>query len=208
MKKILNNINNRIPKYQGFKAKWSVYLLVYVACITFCFGIVTKHLISQWTINNSWAEIKKIGAAMHGVREVRAENAKLEEINETLINSIGTEGKPVVVKIVNDGSAKSKAMIRAKERFGAEHLAAFEALMDGESGYNPSAQNPKSTAFGMFQFLDTTWASYGCKKTEELDTQIECGLKYIEGRYGNPTNAYKHWLARVPINGKDHGHWY
>lgn len=208
MKNILTKIDNRIPKYKGFKAKWSVYLLTYLACIVFCFGLITKHMLSEITINSATLELKKAAAAMHGIREAKAETVKLKQINETLINSIGEEGKPVVVKIINDGSAKSKAMIKAKEKFGAEHLAAFEALMNGESGYNPSAQNPKSSAFGMFQFMDFTWKSYGCEKTEEVDTQIECGLRYIEKRYGNPTNAYKHWLARVPINGKDHGHWY
>lgn len=206
--KILTKINNRIPKYQGFKAKWSIYLLTYLMCITFCFGLVAKHLTSQWTINNATYELKKAAAAMHGIREARAENIKLEKINETLVNSLGEEGKPVVVKIINDGSARSKAMIRAKEKFGAEHLAAFEQLMDHESGWNPSAQNPKSSAFGVFQFMDFTWKSYGCEKTEEVDMQITCGLRYIEARYKNPTNAWKHWLARVPINGRDVGHWY
>ena len=30
-----------------------------------------------------------------------------------------------------------------------------------ESGGNPTAQNPSSTASGLFQFLDTSWIAYG-----------------------------------------------
>lgn len=59
-----------------------------------------------------------------------------------------------------------------------------------ESGFNINAQNPKSTAFGIFQFLDTTWASYGCQKTSDPDEQIRCGVAYISARYQNPINAY------------------
>ena len=191
-----------------FKAKWSVYFLLYIMGVTFCLGIVVNHLSSQWLITSASFELKKASAAMAPVRELNEENDKLKKINETLVNSIGSDSKPIIVKVINDGSAKSKAMFKARQKWGDEHLASFEQLMNHESGYNPSAQNPKSSAFGMFQFMDRTWASYGCTKTEEVDTQIDCGLKYIEKRYGNPTNAWKHWLARVPINGKDHGHWY
>lgn len=35
------------------------------------------------------------------------------------------------------------------------------AIISCESGGNPTAQNPASTASGLFQFLDTSWAAYG-----------------------------------------------
>jgi LysM repeat protein len=41
-------------------------------------------------------------------------------------------------------------------------MAAFEAcVISRESGGDATAQNPDSTASGLFQFLDTTWNGYG-----------------------------------------------
>ena len=64
---------------RGLRFKWSVYFLLYLVCITFCFGLITKHLTSQWIINSSTIELTKAAAAMHGVREARAEVSKIEE---------------------------------------------------------------------------------------------------------------------------------
>lgn len=81
-------------------------------------------------------------------------------------------------------------------------------IVNNESGFNPKAQNGVSTAHGLFQFLDTTWASYGCQKTDNFRIQIQCGLKYVGSRYRLPSEALKHWLAVVPVNGKKVGNWY
>ena len=60
-----------------------------------------------------------------------------------------------------------------------------------ESSWNPNAQNPKSTAYGLFQFLDATWKGYGCPKTTDITIQTHCGIKYIKARYGTPQEAKK-----------------
>lgn len=64
-------------------------------------------------------------------------------------------------------------------------------LWNQESGWNNTAQNPTSTAYGIAQFLDTTWAPYG-PKTSDPTTQIQYGLEYIKGRYGSPSGAWAH----------------
>ena len=92
--------------------------------------------------------------------------------------------------------------------FGEEHWPALANLIQRESSWNPTAQNPTSTAFGLFQFLDSTWGGTGIPKTSDPGLQTEAGLRYIQARYGDPTRAWQHWLARVPINGQDMGHWY
>lgn len=78
---------------------------------------------------------------------------------------------------------------------------ALVSLWNGESGWNNMAQNPGSTAFGIAQFLDSTWATVGAKKTTDPTVQIFAGLTYIKARYGSPVNAYSKWLSRDP-------HWY
>lgn len=65
------------------------------------------------------------------------------------------------------------------------------SLWNQESGWNNTAQNPSSTAYGIAQFLDTTWAPYG-PKTSDPALQIKYGLEYIKGRYGDPIAAWAH----------------
>lgn len=66
---------------------------------------------------------------------------------------------------------------------------ALDRLIMKESGYNPTAQNPKSSAFGIFQFLDRTWQGYGVPKTADPHQQTVAGLRYIKARYGTPSKA-------------------
>jgi Transglycosylase SLT domain len=68
----------------------------------------------------------------------------------------------------------------------------LENLWGKESGWNPNAQNPSSTAYGIPQFLDSTWASTGIAKTSDGYRQIDAGLIYIDSRYGSPCGAWGH----------------
>ncbi|WJN63230.1 hypothetical protein [Streptomyces phage phiScoe45] len=89
----------------------------------------------------------------------------------------------------------------AKRGWTGAEWRALEDLWTRESDWNPHAQNPTSTAYGIAQFLDNTWASYGIDKTSDAARQIEAGLRYIEARYGKPSAALAFWLNRYP-------HWY
>jgi hypothetical protein len=68
----------------------------------------------------------------------------------------------------------------------------LENLWGKESGWNPNAQNPSSTAYGIAQFLDSTWAGTGIAKTSDGYRQIDAGLIYIEKAYGSPCGAWSH----------------
>jgi hypothetical protein len=71
----------------------------------------------------------------------------------------------------------------------------LESLWGKESGWNPDAQNPTSTAYGIPQFLDSTWAGTGIAKTSDGYRQIDAGLIYINSRYGSPCAAWSHSQA-------------
>ncbi|MCZ2814086.1 transglycosylase SLT domain-containing protein [Modestobacter sp. VKM Ac-2979] len=71
----------------------------------------------------------------------------------------------------------------------------LESLWGKESGWNPNAQNPTSTAYGIPQFLDSTWKSTGIAKTSDGYRQIDAGLIYINNRYGSPCGAWSHSKA-------------
>jgi len=66
-----------------------------------------------------------------------------------------------------------------------------------ESSYNPKADNPSSSAAGLFQFLDKTRknAAYNKGITDWSDPyqQAIAGLRYIKSKYGTPEDALKFW---------------
>jgi len=74
-------------------------------------------------------------------------------------------------------------------------FAAWDALINAESGWRPNAQNPTSTAFGLGQFLNSTWKSYGAK-TADPAQQLAYMAKYIKDRYGTPEKALAFHAAK------------
>ena len=66
----------------------------------------------------------------------------------------------------------------------------LDQLWEAESDWTPTAQNPTSTAYGIAQFLNATWASTGIAKTSDPFRQIDAGLIYIEERYSSPCAAW------------------
>jgi len=76
---------------------------------------------------------------------------------------------------------------------------ALNHLWGSESHFNPKALNMRSHALGIAQFLPTTWGNYKVTKTYSASLQIKYGLRYIQKRYGSPSdpagiiNAWKFW---------------
>jgi len=105
-----------------------------------------------------------------------------------------------LVKNVFGGGASSnsgnESLVRgmAAQFFGwtGSQWDALRAVIMRESGFNNTAQNPTSTAFGMFQFLDSTWGAMGVRKTSNPNVQALAGLQYIRQRYGDPRGALFH----------------
>ena len=86
----------------------------------------------------------------------------------------------------------------------------FECLHDlwqKESGWRSNAANPHSTAFGIPQFLNSTWINYNYPvRPKDPHIQINAGLRYIYKRYGTPCKAWAFWKKQA---GPDmHGGWY
>ena len=75
--------------------------------------------------------------------------------------------------------------------FDMSEWGAFEWLEMKEAGWDNLADNPSSTAYGLGQFLDSTWRNYGQPATGTKDpaTQLALMFQYIQGRYGTPSAA-------------------
>lgn len=63
-------------------------------------------------------------------------------------------------------------------------------IRDEESSGNPTAQNPNSTAYGLYGFLNSTWGTVGCVKTSDPVEQERCAILYMKQRYGRIESAY------------------
>jgi hypothetical protein len=88
-----------------------------------------------------------------------------------------------------------------------QEFACLDMLWHKESGWRSHAANPHSTAFGIPQFLNSTWVNYGYPvRPEDPQVQIKAGLRYIYKRYSTPCGAWEFWKRKA---GKDlRGGWY
>lgn len=113
-----------------------------------------------------------------------------------MISLLGFPAKVIAepLKIVSKEEIKVYAFKRVLETWGSKQWDYFDRIIEKESRWNSKAQNPNSTAFGLAQFLDSTWITVGCKKTSNEYTQIDCAIKYIDKRYGTPEKALAHHL--------------
>ena len=80
----------------------------------------------------------------------------------------------------------------ARTKAGAAQFSCLNKLWNRESGWRPTAQNPSSTAYGIAQLLDSTWAYTGIAKTPDGYRQVDAGLTYIRAAYGTPCTAWAH----------------
>jgi hypothetical protein len=89
------------------------------------------------------------------------------------------------IKHREPASARSyaRSMVSAKE------YKALEELIMLESSWNPNAQNKKSTAYGLGQFIDQTWDVVGIEKSADYRIQLIASHKYVMDRYGSWVKA-------------------
>jgi hypothetical protein len=134
------------------------------------------------------------GGAVTWPFNVNLRKTKIPEFVPAFVGGSAVAGSPAVVAAVR----------AAASRYGwgsGGQWNALSRLITGESGWNPNAQNPTSTAYGLFQFLNSTWAGTGFAKSSSPAVQAAAGMVYIRSRYGSPAAAYGAWSSRSP-------HWY
>ncbi len=81
--------------------------------------------------------------------------------------------------------------------------AALIQLVGHESGWKVGVKAPSSTAFGLFQFLKSTWAKYLPEVpygTASAAWQAVGGYRYIRAAYKTPERAWAFWQSTVCKN--------
>jgi hypothetical protein len=106
-------------------------------------------------------------------------------------------------------SPKAYALMKVESQWlnPKREFACLDRLWHKESGWRSTAANPHSSAFGIPQFLDSTWLNYKYPlRPKDPQIQIRAGLRYIYKRYGTPCKAWSFWKKQA---GPDlHGGWY
>ena len=111
-------------------------------------------------------------------------------ILNSVLATTATAGSPAVVAAV-------RAVANTFGWGDGPEWAALSNLISGESGWNPNARNPTSSAAGLFQKMTSLHGPL----EPTIAGQAQWGLSYIRGTYGDPINAWQTWLSRSP-------HWY
>ncbi|MEU5531887.1 transglycosylase SLT domain-containing protein [Streptomyces sp. NPDC020362] len=92
--------------------------------------------------------------------------------------------------------ASSAQAIAHKMIPDAAQFNAFSKIVEHESGWNPSATNSSSGAYGLVQALPgSKMSSAGSDWKTNPATQIKWGLDYMKSRYGSPVQAWSFWQA-------------
>lgn len=93
-------------------------------------------------------------------------------------------------------SASSAQSIAHKMIPSAAQYNAFSKIVEHESGWNVTATNSSSGAYGLVQALPgSKMASAGSDWKTNAATQIKWGLDYMNSRYGSPAAAWNFWQS-------------
>jgi len=144
--------------------------------------------------------LKGVGHKVPSLAKYLANRAK--ELGKTLI-ALPIAGSQGFTGSRKDNKLMSQQLLKFFGWGTGPEQRAFDALEMSEAGYNQNAQNPTSTAYGMGQFLDSTWAPYG-PKTSDPRKQLLYMMEYIRDRYGDPIAA---WSYHQGHNSYGKGSW-
>ncbi|MDX3540471.1 transglycosylase SLT domain-containing protein [Streptomyces sp. MB09-01] len=113
--------------------------------------------------------------------------------------ALGVAGSMVAAVPAQAAPMSAKAIARQMIKDPAQ-FAAFDKIISHESGWDHTATNASSGAYGLAQALPASkMASAGADWKTNPATQIKWGLDYMNERYGSPVGAWNFWSAN---------HWY
>jgi phage-related protein len=116
-----------------------------------------------------------------------------DKVKDAIGSLFGTNNDAAGVKGIVQG-------IFANAGWTGDQWAAADWVISHESGWNPQAQNPTSSASGLFQMIDSTWHAYGNHQYAHMKDapaadQGMAGRRYIAERYGDPLGAKAFWVG-------------
>lgn len=118
--------------------------------------------------------------------------SEIAAIREKAVADGSTSSSSVLANTGDDPKGIARLMVSARGWSDSDYQC-LVSLWNRESGWNPSASNASSGAYGIPQALPgSKMASAGSDWRTNPATQITWGLGYISGRYGTPCGALSH----------------
>jgi hypothetical protein len=140
-------------------------------------------------------EVAAAKAAAAKAAAHKAATAKAAE-QATAARQTAQQAQPAqqVAVTVPSGSPQQIAEgMLAQFGWSSSQFSCLQPLWEHESGWNVTAENPTSGAYGIPQALPASqMSSAGADWQTNAATQIRWGLTYIQGRYGSPCGAWSH----------------
>lgn len=196
----IKNTKNRVLQWFAHAGTW-IYVKGKDVLLGFYHGL-----------QQPWDSIKKfvsnIAKTIKGLKGPLAADRKLlvpegKALMSGLLEGIKSGAGALFGHVSGISGTIGEMIAKVAAQFGwtGAQVGAIKWIVSHESGGRPTAQNPTSSAYGLFQFLNSTWATVGGHKTSNALLQILYGLRYIARAYGNPINAMRfwqrhHWYAR------------
>jgi hypothetical protein len=145
------------------------------------------------------ARAEAAAAAAEADRKARAERASRSSSRS--LASSGTPGGnapavPVDCKSYSGNKAVGCSLL-GWAGFATSQMSCLEPLWSRESGWNETAGNQSSGAYGIPQALPgSKMAEYGSDWKTNPVVQVKWGLQYIKGRYGTPCDAWSAFRSK------------
>lgn len=127
-------------------------------------------------------------------RKAAAAKAKREAARKAKAKAAARAAARAALKGGTPAQNRALGMKMCADRgWSASQCSALDRLWQRESGWNHRAANRSSGAYGIPQALPgSKMGTVASDWRTNPATQIAWGLNYIQGRYGNPGNAWAH----------------
>ncbi|WBB60498.1 LysM peptidoglycan-binding domain-containing protein [Streptomyces sp. WMMC500] len=170
-------------------------------------GETLSKIAAKYDVPGGWQRVyvdnkKAIGdnpAALKVGTELRVdtEGGKVSEaVDPNGASSSGSSGGATEASQASVPTTESGIQAAAREIVPADQFTCFSNIVERESGWDHTATNPSSGAYGLMQALPgDKMASAGADWRTNPVTQLKWGLDYMNERYGSPCGAWEFWQA-------------
>lgn len=162
-------------------------------------GVDPAALVASY-FGEAYRQLDDVGRLFPGnVAAVDGQGVARAALDGTRDFGVNRLGELYAASTAGAGSAEVVAAVRAvAARYGwgsGPQWDALSWLISHESGWNPNARNPHSSAAGLFQKMTSVHGPL----EPTVAGQAEWGLSYVRNRYHDPLGAKSFWAAH---------HWY
>jgi resuscitation-promoting factor RpfB len=156
---------------------------------------------SNWTVTTETGmSLAQAFGVDKGTVSLPKLTAKLPVTQQSAVQAQNTpagDSNPPTAKTEHDNYELAVTMAAAQPyNWSGSQMTALNNIVMAESGWNQTAENSSSGAYGIPQALPgSKMASAGKDWQTDAKTQIAWMLEYIRSRYGNPATAWQFHLA-------------